>query len=61
MLYVFLFERIPESASKTMFDASNKEAILKITYPFRKVSVHSITPALQLEEKLETMGEMEIQ
>ncbi len=59
MLYVFLFKRIPESASKTMFDVSNKEAILKTIYPFRKVSVHHIAPALSLE-KLEPMGKMEI-
>jgi hypothetical protein len=60
MLYVFRFKRILKSTSKTMFDASNKEVILKITYPFRKVSVHHIAPALPLEEELEAMGKMEI-
>ncbi len=60
MLYVLWFKRILESTSKAMSGAANKEAILKITYPFRKASVHHITPALQLEEKLEPMGKMEI-
>jgi hypothetical protein len=60
MLYVLWFKRILESTSKAMFDASNKEVILKITCPSRKVSVHHIAPALPLEEELETMGKMEI-
>ncbi len=59
MLCVLRFKQILESTSKTMFDALNEEAILKITYPFRKVNVYHITPALPLEE-LETMGKMEI-
>ena len=63
MLYVLRllrFKRILESTSKAMFDASNQEIILKITYPFREVSVPHIAPALTFEEKLEPMGKMEI-
>ncbi len=59
MLYVLWFKWIPKSTSKAIFDAPNKEAILKITYPFREVSVPHIAPALPLEEELEAMGKME--
>ncbi len=42
------------------YSGSSKEAILKITYPFREVSVHHIAPVLPLEEELEAMRKMEI-
>lgn len=37
------------------FDASNEEAILKITYPFRNLGIPHVNPALSLEESLKMM------
>ena len=44
--------------SLAIFDASNEESILKITYPFREIGVPHIAPALPLEEALEMMEKM---
>ncbi|MCZ7357032.1 MAG: hypothetical protein O8C66_13540 [Candidatus Methanoperedens sp.] len=44
--------------SLAIFDASNEESILKITYPFREIGVPHIAPALPLEEALEMMENM---
>ena len=44
--------------SVAIFDATNEEAILKITYPFREIGVPHIAPALPLEEALEMMERM---
>lgn len=39
-----------------IFDASNEEAILKITYPFRNLGIPHVNPALSLEESLKNDG-----
>jgi len=41
--------------SVAIFDASNEEAILKITYPFRNLGIPHVNPALSLEESLKMM------
>jgi hypothetical protein len=41
--------------SVAIFDAPSEEAILKITYPFRKLGIPHVNPALPLEESLKMM------
>ncbi len=39
----------------SIFDAPNEEAIMKITYPFRKLGTPHVCPALPLEDALKMM------